>query len=125
MAICLGRTAPIKLVPPNFPVGHRAEVTLEGKRPRVVIDGQLERDTTVEGQAAGTTGRLWERADPLSRRRFGAWLWIVEQGTKCRVWFNGMLAAAGEVPAGEGRVGLRIHLEKSSVEFRDLRIRSL
>ena len=55
-----------------------------------------------------------------SRRRFGAWLWIVEQGTECRVWFNGMLA-----PAGEGRVGLRIHLEKSSVEFRDLRIRSL
>ncbi len=62
---------------------------------------------------------------PFDHEGIWVWLRVVVQGTTCRVWFNGMLAAAGEVPAGEGRVGLQIHLEKSSVEFRDLRIRSL
>ncbi|MCX6604181.1 MAG: hypothetical protein NTV52_11365 [Acidobacteria bacterium] len=62
---------------------------------------------------------------PFDHEGIWVWLRVVVRGTECRVWFNGMLAAAGEVPAGEGRVGLQIHLERSSVEFRDLRIRSL
>jgi len=234
-----GRTAPTKLLPPSNGVWHRAEVTLEGKRLRVLIDGELLQDTTVDGQATGFISFVqlghpfevrkmeieelpgvvrWDRYDSIdgwglrdggtwfvrdgaivgangngilytpkgygdceletavcthnhvnagiffrgspdkTRDRGwevqifsppdavyptgsiygrvrstipfdheGVWVWlrVVVQGTQCRVWFNGMLAAAGEVPAGEGRVGLQIHLEKSSVEFRDLRIRSL
>lgn len=48
-----GRTAPTKLLPPSYGVWHRAVVTLDGRRLRVEIDGELVRDTTVEGQATG------------------------------------------------------------------------
>ncbi len=48
-----GRTAPIKLLPPSYGVWHRALVTLDGRRLRVEIDGELLQDTTVEGQATG------------------------------------------------------------------------
>ena len=48
-----GRTAPIKLLPPSYGVWHRAAVTLDGRRLRVEIDGELVQDTTVEGQATG------------------------------------------------------------------------
>jgi len=234
-----GRTAPRKLLKPGYGQWQRAEVTLDGERLRVVIDGELLQDTTVEGHPTGLIsfaklghpfevramtieelpGRVrWDRHDSIDGwqlRDGGTWfvrdgtivgtnghgilyapgvyedcelqvavrtqnhvnagiffrgspdkgrdrgwevqifsppeavyptgsiygrvrstipfdhegVWILlrawVEGTRCRVWFNGMLAAAGEVPAGRGQVGLQIHLDGATVEFRDLRIRSL
>ena len=50
-------------------------------------------------------------------------------GGTCRVWVDGEAVAAFDALPREvlapGRVGLQIHLENASVEFRDLRIRPL
>jgi hypothetical protein len=58
----------------------------------------------------------------------GRWflLQVRLEGTRCRVWIDGSeVAASHTVPAGKGRIGLQIHLEDSSVQFRDLRVRIL
>jgi hypothetical protein len=51
------------------------------------------------------------------------------EGTRCRVWLDGELAAeTARLPAdvlAPGRIGLQIHKENSSVEFRALRVRRL
>jgi hypothetical protein len=234
-----GRKAPAKLLPPSYGVWHRAEVTLDGPRLRVMIDGETLQETTVEGHPTGyisflqlghpfevrgmeieelpgtvrwdhyrdiegwglrdggtwmvrggaivganghgilytpmgytdcelqvavlthnhvnagiffrgspdkakdrgwevqifsppeavyPTGSIYGRVRstiPFDHEGIWVQLRVVVQATRCRVWFNGMLVAEGEVPAGQGQVGLQIHLENASVEFRDLRIRSL
>jgi hypothetical protein len=60
----------------------------------------------------------------------GRWflLQIRVEGALCRVWIDGVAAASGPVPQTalpEGQIGFQIHLEDSSVEFRDMRVRSL
>jgi hypothetical protein len=48
-------------------------------------------------------------------------------GRSCKVWLDGELVAATDALTvlGEGQIGLQIHSENASVDFRDLRVRSL
>lgn len=61
----------------------------------------------------------------------GRWflLQIRTQGNRVDVWIDGRHAAAyGGLTGDElkpGRIGFQIHLEKTSVEFRDVRVRPL
>lgn len=61
----------------------------------------------------------------------GRWflLQVRTQGNRVDVWIDGRHAAAYGGLAGDelkpGRIGFQIHLEKTSVEFRDVRVRPL
>ena len=61
----------------------------------------------------------------------GRWflLQIRVVGSACRVWIDGLeMAASDSLPKAalaEGQIGLQIHLEDSSVEFRDIRVRAI
>jgi hypothetical protein len=51
------------------------------------------------------------------------------RGSRCRVWLDGELVAEYDKLPEEflkpGRIGLQIHMDNTSVEFRDLRVREL
>ena len=49
------------------------------------------------------------------------------EGSKCRVWLDGELVSETDIleMLAEGHIGLQIHMDNASVEFRDLRVRNL
>ncbi|MBL8179112.1 MAG: DUF1080 domain-containing protein, partial [Bryobacterales bacterium] len=77
------------------------------------------------------TGSIYGQArSKLHADLEGRWflLQILVQASQCRVSIDGLETASAPLPASalaQGQIGFQIHLEDSSVEFRDIRVRPL
>jgi hypothetical protein len=81
-------------------------------------------------EAVYPTGSIYSISRSRSRVEFEERWFLMQvrvEGKRCRVWLDGELVSeTSELSIGEeGQIGLQIHMDNASVEFRDLRVRPL
>lgn len=81
-------------------------------------------------EAVYPTGSVYSIDRSRSRVEFEERWFLMQvrvEGSRCRVWLDGEpVSETNELPiVEEGQIGLQIHMDNASVEFRDLRVRVL
>jgi hypothetical protein len=81
-------------------------------------------------EAVYPTGSIYSIQRSTSRVEFEERWFLMQvrvEGARCRVWLDGELVSeTQQLPIlDEGQIGLQIHMDNASVEFRDLRVRIL